>query len=321
MHRTLIKGGSVVTHGSARSAICAKGDVLIEDDRIAAVAPSIAGDDAEIIDASRHAGVAGPDQRPPAHLADGAARARRRLDRRRIHAGDASRPRHAVPARGHLHRQPDGRAQPDQQRRDHAGRLVSQQSDAGAHRCRDPRASTTSGIRALFLHGSPKPDPEARPEAFQRSADAARRGGAAAQGPLRKPRRADHLRSRDPGTVLFRPTMSRARTWQLAREFDLLASMHVGGGTPMVPDGFERLLDETIWSTARSRSCTATTSRPTPSRRIADRGGTFTVTAEIELQMGYGDPLTGILHALGRRFRSAPTSSRRSAAICSPACA
>ena len=32
-------------------------------------------------------------------------------------------------------------------------------------------------------------------------------------------------------------------------------------------------------------------------RRILDRGGTFTVTAEIELQMGYGDPLTGILHA------------------------
>jgi cytosine/adenosine deaminase-related metal-dependent hydrolase len=33
--------------------------------------------------------------------------------------------------------------------------------------------------------------------------------------------------------------------------------------------------------------------------RIVDEGGTFTVTAEIELQMGYGDPLTGILHGLG----------------------
>jgi 5-methylthioadenosine/S-adenosylhomocysteine deaminase len=30
-----------------------------------------------------------------------------------------------------------------------------------------------------------------------------------------------------------------------------------------------------------------------------NRGGTFTVTAEIELQMGYGDPLTGILHGAG----------------------
>jgi cytosine/adenosine deaminase-related metal-dependent hydrolase len=34
-------------------------------------------------------------------------------------------------------------------------------------------------------------------------------------------------------------------------------------------------------------------------RRISDKGGTFTVTAEIEFQMGYGDPLTGILHAKG----------------------
>ena len=34
-------------------------------------------------------------------------------------------------------------------------------------------------------------------------------------------------------------------------------------------------------------------------RAVADRGGQFTVTAEIELQMGYGDPLTGVLNACG----------------------
>jgi len=33
--------------------------------------------------------------------------------------------------------------------------------------------------------------------------------------------------------------------------------------------------------------------------RIVARGGTFTTTAEVELQMGYGDPLTGILRSLG----------------------
>jgi 5-methylthioadenosine/S-adenosylhomocysteine deaminase len=37
---------------------------------------------------------------------------------------------------------------------------------------------------------------------------------------------------------------------------------------------------------------------PETVKRLADRGGTFTVTAEIELQMGYGDPLTGILHQI-----------------------
>ena len=82
----------------------------------------------------------------------------------------------------------------------------------------------------------------------------------------------------------------------LAREFDLLASMHVGGGTGLVPNGFERLLEDDLvdrpsHGRARQRH------RPGYRARIVDRGGTFTVTAEIELQMGYGDPLTGILHA------------------------
>ncbi len=45
--------------------------------------------------------------------------------------------------------------------------------------------------------------------------------------------------------------------------------------------------------------CTATTSSRRCSALIVERGGNFTVTAEVELQMGYGDPLTGALHALG----------------------
>jgi 5-methylthioadenosine/S-adenosylhomocysteine deaminase len=83
----------------------------------------------------------------------------------------------------------------------------------------------------------------------------------------------------------------------LAREFDLLASMHVGGGTGLVPDGFERLLDENLVD-SHLTIVHGNDIKPDTVRRIADRGGTFTVTAEIELQMGYGDPLTGILHAL-----------------------
>jgi len=44
-------------------------------------------------------------------------------------------------------------------------------------------------------------------------------------------------------------------------------------------------------------------------RMITDRGGMFTVAAEIELQMGYGDPLTGQLNAL-----NSPVSIERSIA-------
>jgi cytosine/adenosine deaminase-related metal-dependent hydrolase len=88
----------------------------------------------------------------------------------------------------------------------------------------------------------------------------------------------------------------------LAREFDLLASMHVGGGVARVQQGFERLLDNGLVdhtiSVVHGNDIAADTVR-----RMIDRGATFTVTAEIELQMGYGDPLTGILHA-----RHAPIS-------------
>ena len=86
---------------------------------------------------------------------------------------------------------------------------------------------------------------------------------------------------------------------ELAREFGLIASMHVGGGKPMVPDGFERAAERApdrrqVHDRARQRHCAG--HRPPASWT---QGGTFTVTAEIELQMGYGDPLTGVLHALG----------------------
>jgi hypothetical protein len=60
----------------------------------------------------------------------------------------------------------------------------------------------------------------------------------------------------------------------LAREFDILASMHVGGGTPMVPLGFERLLDDDLvdghLTVVHGNDIAADTVR-----RIVDRGGTL----------------------------------------------
>jgi cytosine/adenosine deaminase-related metal-dependent hydrolase len=74
--------------------------------------------------------------------------------------------------------------------------------------------------------------------------------------------------------------------------------MHVGGGKPMVPDGFERLLSDGLIGDGFT-IVHGNDIPPDTIRRIVENGGTFTVTAEIELQMGYGDPVTGVLHALG----------------------
>jgi cytosine/adenosine deaminase-related metal-dependent hydrolase len=84
----------------------------------------------------------------------------------------------------------------------------------------------------------------------------------------------------------------------LANELDLVCSMHVGGGTAMTPDGFERLAAEGLiednFNVVHGNDIA-----PATIGRIVEGGGTFTTTAEVELQMGYGHPLTGILQSLG----------------------
>jgi cytosine/adenosine deaminase-related metal-dependent hydrolase len=158
------------------------------------------------------------------------------------------------------------------------------------------RGLEESGIRALFLHGSPKPDPKPGQRHFsevpmpRHEVERLRKGRFAS---------GDGLLTL--GLAILGPyysTYDVTRTdLALARELDLFASMHVGGGTGLVPDGFERLLDDGLVD----RHLTVVHGNdiaPATVRRMVERGATFTVTAEIELQMGYGDPLTGILHAM-----------------------
>ncbi len=51
--RTLFKGGTILTL-DANVPNLDVGDVLVEDDRIAAVGPALQADDAEVIDATNH---------------------------------------------------------------------------------------------------------------------------------------------------------------------------------------------------------------------------------------------------------------------------
>jgi 5-methylthioadenosine/S-adenosylhomocysteine deaminase len=154
-----------------------------------------------------------------------------------------------------------------------------------------------SGIRAVFLHGSPKPDPKPGQKHFseipmpRHEIERVRKGRFASD---------DGLMTF--GLAILGPYYS---VWDvtradvaLANEFDLMCSMHVGGGTPMVAGGFERLADEGLikdnFNVVHGNDIA-----PATIGRIVEHGGTFTATAEIELQMGYGHPLTGTLHGLG----------------------
>jgi len=156
-------------------------------------------------------------------------------------------------------------------------------------------ALVSSGMRALFLHGSPKPGTTAGgkhhseipmpPEEMKRLVTESRHGdllrvGMAALGPQY-------------GT--FDVCVA---DMELARELDLVVSLHTGGGPMLVPDGFERLLamgliDERVNIVHGNNIADRTLGA------LIDAGANFTVTPEVELQMGFGDLVTGKVLELG----------------------
>jgi 5-methylthioadenosine/S-adenosylhomocysteine deaminase len=295
MSRTLIKGGCVVTM-DARLKELPQGDVLIENGRIAAIGPMLdKPDGAEPIDAAGMIVMPG--------LINGHAHTWQSALRgiaadwtyaeymQAMHRGLATlyRPEDIYIANlmGALNQINSGTTTlvdwcHNNPTPDHTDAAIDGLAEAG--------------IRAVFLHGSPKPNPKPGQKHFSEipmprgEIERLRKGCFAAEGLLTF------------GLAILGPYYS---IWDvtrhdvaLANEFDLLCSMHVGGGVPMVADGFERLAKEGLiehnFNVVHGNDI-----RPEVIGRIVERGGTFTTTAEIELQMGYGDPLTGRLHALG----------------------
>lgn len=293
MHRILIKGGNVVSMDSAIGDL-PRADILIEGDRIAAIAESIDATDAEIIDASQMFVLPG--------LINGHLHTWQTALRGLAADWTVAQYMQA------MHRGLATLYKPDDI---YIGNLMGalNQINNGVTTLVDwchnnPTPDHTdaaiagledSGIRALFLHGSPKPDPKPGQKHFSEMPmpreEVVR---------LRKSKFAGDGGLMTLGLAILGPYYSTYEVTRedikLAREFDLFASMHVGGGAPKVPDGFERLLGEDLIDDIVT-IVHGNDIAPEIVTRIVDRGGTFTVTAEIELQMGYGDPLTGILHA------------------------
>ncbi|HLH89848.1 MAG TPA: amidohydrolase family protein [Xanthobacteraceae bacterium] len=296
MSRMLIKGGCVVTM-DARLGELPQGDVLIENGRIAAIAPRLdAPDGAEVIDAagmivmpglinghlhtwqSALRGIAG-DWTVARYM-------------QAMHRGLATlyRPEDIYIANltGALNQINNG-----------ATTLVDwcHNNPTPEHTDAAIQGLADSGIRAVFLHGSPKPNPKPGQKHFSEipmpRSEVER---------LRKGRFAGNDGLVTFGLAILGPYYS---IWDvtrhdvaLANELDLICSMHVGGGTAMTPEGFERLVAEGLIK-GNFNVVHGNDIAPATIARIVERGGTFTTTAEVELQMGYGHPLTGILQSLG----------------------
>jgi cytosine/adenosine deaminase-related metal-dependent hydrolase len=154
-----------------------------------------------------------------------------------------------------------------------------------------------SGIRAAFFHGSPKPDPKPGEKPFWEVPH-----------PRHEVERLlkHRLPSKDGlvtlGLAILGPHYSTLDValsdFALAREFGLIASMHQGGGPAKTPDGWERLqaaglLGDNI-NIVHGNNLT-----DAQLKTFVDLGMSFSITPENEMAQGHGHPITGRLRKLG----------------------
>ena len=290
MARTLIKGGWVVSMDPSVGTI-PRGDVLIDGDRIVDVGPSIPAGDARVMDASDRIVMPGLVN---AHLHTWQTGIRGlsadwSLSQyfQRMHRGMAASfgPEDIylgtlVGALGQLnggvttlfdwlHNNPT----PDH-------------SDGGVD------GLIESGIRAVFGHGSPKHEPKEGQPHFSEvphPRDEIRR--------LRSGRFSSDDARVTLGMAILGPYFSTyavtAHDLRLAAEFDLVASAHMDAGFQrMVPDGIYRMRDDGLID-ERFNVVHGSDLTDEEISILTDSGASFSITAEAEMQYGFGYPITG----------------------------
>ncbi|WP_280377141.1 amidohydrolase family protein [Nocardia wallacei] len=146
-----------------------------------------------------------------------------------------------------------------------------------------------SGIRAVFLHGTPKrpadvPHSRSEIERLARGVFSDRCGllrlGMAISGP--------HYS--DPAVAVF--------DFRLAAEHELIVSMHQSGGSPTATEGWDAVERAGLFGPRTNivHGAGLTTERL---RRLVDHGVGFTCTPENEMGQGHCHPITGRLLELG----------------------
>lgn len=298
MNRTLIRGATLVTLDEAAGADFeppATGDLLVEDDRIAAIAPRLDAGDAHVVDAAGCIAIPGLVN---AHMHTwqtalrGIAANWTLLEYfRKMHAGLATlfRPDDLYVATlvGALNQLNCGTTTLGD---------WCHNNPTPAHNDAALQALADAGIRAVFLHGTPKPDPKPGERPFWETPHPAHELrrllaqwstgrpllsiGAAVLGP--------HYSTLDVALADFR----------LARELGVIASLHQGGGPARAPDGWARLEEAGLLG-EHVNIVHGHALDDAQLRRFVDLGISFSVAPENEMIQGHGHPITGRLLALG----------------------
>jgi cytosine/adenosine deaminase-related metal-dependent hydrolase len=295
MRPILLRDACIVTMNPAIGEL-PRGSVLIEGERIAAIAPEIAAGDAEIVDASGFIVIPGLIN---AHMHTwqtalrGAAANWTLLEYFRwVHAGLATQFRpediHIATLAGALNQINCGTTT-----------LVDwcHNNPTPEHTDAAVAALQESGIRAAFFHGSPKPEPRPGEPHFSEIPHPRREVERLLAGPF-----AAREGKMTLGLAILGPHYSTLdvalNDIRLAREFGLIASMHQGGGPAKAPEGWDALEAQGLVGD-NVNIVHGNDLSEERLRRFVDHGVSFAVTAENEMSQGHGHPITGRLSALG----------------------
>ncbi|MBH5390004.1 amidohydrolase family protein [Bradyrhizobium diversitatis] len=301
MRRTLIKSATVISMDDAIGDL-SSGDVLVEGSRIVDVRPSIelgsGAAETEIVDGAGRIVIPGLIN---AHMHTwqtglrGYAANWTLLEYfRRMHAGLATvfRPEdiHIATLVGALNQIHHG-----------VTTLVDwcHNNPTPAHTDAAVRGLIESGIRAAFFHGSPKPEPKPGEPHFSEIPHPRREVERLLAGPL-----ADRDGLVTLGLAILGPHYSTLdvamHDFRLARELNLIASMHQGGGPAKTPGGWEKLIEAGLVGAGVN----IVHGNDLPDElldRMIDLGVSFSVTPENEMIQGHGFPITGRLLKRGVR--------------------
>ena len=293
MARTLIRNATIVTMD--RQGDVPRGDLLVQDGRIAAVAPAITADEAEVVDASGCIVIPGLVN---AHMHTwqtalrGVAANWTLLEYfQKMHAGLATAfgPQDLFIATrmGALNQLNCGTTTLADWCHNNP---TPEHNDAAIE------GLLSTGIRAAFFHGTPKPDPKPgqapfwevpHPRAEVERLLRAHQGHAllSVQAAVLGP----HYCTLDVALHDFR----------MARELGLIASLHQGGGPARCPEGWDRLEQEGLLG-PHVNIVHGHALSDAQLQRFCELGMSFSAAAESEMSQGHGHPLTGRLRQFGR---------------------
>jgi cytosine/adenosine deaminase-related metal-dependent hydrolase len=291
--RTLIRGATVITLDAQGD--LPRGDVLVTDDTITEIAPAIAADDAQVVDAAGCIVIPGLVN---AHMHTwqtalrGLAANWTLLEYfQKMHAGLAT------------------VFEPDDL---YIATLVGalNQLNCGtttladwchnnktpAHNDAAIQGLLESGIRATFFHGTPKPDPKPGERPFWEvphpRAEVER---------LLKAHQGRDLLSVH--AAVLGPHYSTLEValhdFRMVKELGVVGSLHQGGGPARTPDGWEQLEAAGLLG-PQINIVHGHALSDAQLKRFCDLGMSFSAAAENEMTQGHGHPITGRLRALGK---------------------